>query len=126
MLLAAFASLGLTLASLTSASPINPRQASHPDRFHLQTQVYPGINDSGTNKNGLFVFSYHTGAGLGMAAADPPTGPSDENSWFYLNDTDTGLYWTYTNNTIGPWPTALLYGPYQGLFKLFALLCTYS
>jgi len=113
MLLSVLASMALTLPLLTSASPVEPRQASHPDRFYLQTQVYPGIDDCGTNKSALRVFSYHTGAGLGKAAADPPT-PDDTDSWFYLNDTDTGLYFTYTNNTGGPWPTTLEYGPYQG------------
>lgn len=99
MLFAALASVALAISPLTGASPVESRQASHPERFYLQTQVYPGINDCGTNKNGLYVFSYHTGAGLGVAAADPP---SEEESWFYLNDTDTGIYWTYTNNTVGP------------------------
>jgi len=114
MLFSALASLALTLDPFTFASPVEPRQASHPDRFYLQTQVYPGIDDCGTDKNGLYLFSYHTGAGLGVAAADPP---STTESWFFLNDTDTGLYFTYTNNTIGPWPTKLQYGPYQGIYR---------
>lgn len=125
MLLAVVASLGLTLPSLTLAVPLSPRQASPPAKFQLQTQVVAGGNDSGTNKSGLYVFSYHTGAGLGMAAAEPPTGPADEDSWFYLNNTDTGLYWTYTDNLIGPWPTTLMYGAYQGLFKLLSLRRAY-
>lgn len=105
--LTALASLALTLSSFTQASPLQARQV--PDRFYLITQVVPGLNDCGSNKQGLYVFSYHTGAGLGVATAD--TGlPS---SWFYLNDTQ--LFFTYPDNQIGPWPTVLEYGAYQGL-----------
>lgn len=118
MLFSALASAILTLSSFTIASPVQPRQTSQSNRFFLQTQVIPGINDCGTNKNGLFVFSYHTGAGLGAAAAEPQ---SDTDDWFFLNETDTGLYFSYTNNTIGPWPTTLEYGPYQGMLLFQAL-----
>lgn len=99
----------VALSSCASASPIEARQA--PDRFYLQTKVVPGIADSGTDKNGLYVYSYHTGAGLGAAteSAGVPTG------WFYLNDTN--LFWTYENNTIGPWPVSVQYGPYQSMEK---------
>lgn len=105
------ASVGFAaLPYLTRASPLlETRQEAAPSQFYLQTQVYPGIDDCGTNKDGLYVFSYHTGAGLGIAAAE-----ADQlSSWFYLNDTN--LLFTYEDNEIGPWPTEILYGPYQGM-----------
>ncbi|KAK5088155.1 hypothetical protein LTS08_004786 [Lithohypha guttulata] len=100
------ASVVLTIASLTTAQPLEVRQA--PDRFYLQTQVVPGINDCGSNKQGLYVYSYHTGAGLGVAAA---SADSSDDSWFYLNGTQ--LMWTYEGNTIGPWPVVVSSYPYQ-------------
>lgn len=99
----------VALASCASASPIEARQA--PDRFYLQTKVVPGTADSGTDKNGLYVYSYHTGAGTGAATVSG----GKPKSWFYLNDTN--LLWTYENNTIGPWPVSLEYGAYQGRGK---------
>lgn len=104
-----FASMALTLTSLAQASPLQARQA--PDRFYLQTQVVPGVNDCGSNKQGLYVYSYHTGAGLGVATASPEA-PS---SWFYLNDTQ--LLWTYPDNEIGPWPTTIDYYSYAGMLS---------
>lgn len=106
-------SLGLALTSVTQASPLSrqveARQDSAPAKFYLQTEILPGGNDSGTNKHGLYLFPYHTGAGLGIAAAEnkDPAGSS-----FYLNGTE--LLWTYDNNQIGPWPVSIKYGPYQG------------
>lgn len=114
--LAILSSISLALTSVTQASPLNrrteSRQTTAPSKFYLETQVIAGGNDTGTNKGGLYLFSYHTGAGLGIAAAEH----SDPNgSYFYLNGTE--LLWTYTENTIGPWPVAIEYGPYQ---------CTYN
>lgn len=122
MFLTTLASLGLALTSLTTASPLQKRQSPVPDRFYLRTEVYGGIKDSGSRKEGLYVFSYHTGAGLGVAAAEPP---DQEKSWFYLNNTDTGLYFTYTDNKIGPWPTTLLEGPYQGMSSISASIAAW-
>lgn len=95
--------------SFVSARSLETRQV--PDRFYLQTQVVPGINDCGSNKQGLYVFSYHTGAGEGVATGETEAPSGDDNSWFYLNGTQ--LEWTYTNNTIGPWPVNIQYGSYQ-------------
>lgn len=99
----------LAITSLSHASPVEPRQDL--DRFLLQTQVVPGIDDSGSDKGGLYIFSYHTGAGLGIAAGSPTPGSS--GSYFFLNDTT--LLWTYEGNQLGPWKTSILYGPYQGM-----------
>lgn len=99
-------SLTLAAAKLTNASPIEARQ--NLDTFLLETQVVPGNYDCGSNKGGLYIFSYHTGAGLGIAAGSPePT----SGTHFYLNDTT--LTWTYDGNEIGPWKTSIIYGPYQ-------------
>lgn len=106
------ASIGLALTSVTQASPLNrrveARQDTAPAKFYLQTQILSGNNDTGTNKNGLYLFSYHTGAGQGIAAAEnsDPSG-----SYFYLNGTE--LLWSYDNNQIGPWPVEIEYGAYQ-------------
>lgn len=106
------ASATLALTHLASASPLSKlfqaRQTAAPAKFYLQTSVLAGNTDTGSNKHGLYVFSYHTGAGQGMAAADNinPAG-----SWFYLNGTE--LLWTYDDNEIGPWPVEIEYGAYQ-------------
>lgn len=64
--------------------------------------------DFGSNKSALWLYSHHTGAGLGDA------GLSSNRSWAmeaYLNGTQQ--VFTYENNQIGPWPLAIGYGPYQ-------------
>lgn len=108
------ATLVLATAGLSQASPLKSRQA--PTKFQLETEVIKGNNDCGTNKSGLYIFSYHTGAGQGIAAGD--ASPSN-GAYFYLNGTT--LLWSYEGNEIGPWMTEILYGPYQG-----KLLCSLS
>ena len=110
------AAAALTLTSVTSASPLSQkhaRQASTaPERFYLETRVAAAGSDKGTNKGGLYVFSYHTGAGTGAAAAQAgdPAG-----SWFEMNGTQ--LLFTYTDNQLGGWPMRIEYGStYQGEF----------
>jgi len=99
------------LTHLTNASPIvQARQDAVPAQFLLQTQVYDSSNDHGTNKDGLYVISYHTGAGQGVAAAETAV----PTSWFYFNDTT--LQFSYPNNEIGPWPVDIEYGAYQCTF----------
>lgn len=100
------AALTLTIAGLSQASPIEPRKALQ--NFQLKTKVIKGHKDCGTNKDGLYISSYHTGAGQGIAAGF--NGSLD--SWFYINATGS-LLWTYPENDIGVWPTVLEYGPYQ-------------
>lgn len=99
--------LTLTIAGLSQASPIQSRAALK--NFQLKTKVIPGHKDCGSDKNGLYIFSYHTGAGLGIAA-----GLNESmTSYFYINETTQGLSWTYPENEIGPWPVEIEYGPYQ-------------
>lgn len=98
--------LTLTIAGLSQASPIEARKALK--NFQLKTKVIPGHKDCGSNKDGLYIFSYHTGAGQGIAAGLN----SSLTSYFYINGTGA-LLWTYPENDIGPWPVVLDYGPYQ-------------
>ncbi|OAP61616.1 hypothetical protein AYL99_03819 [Fonsecaea erecta] len=100
----------LSIVSLVSASPLQARQTIDPPaRYLLQTKVVNGAHkDSGTNKTDLWLYSYHTGAGLGDAAL------SSNKSWAwqgYLNESQQ--LFTYTGNLGGPWPLSIGYGPYQ-------------
>lgn len=101
------------LAGFASSSPLETRQA--PAQFWLKTSVAPGINDCGSSKDGLFLSSYHTGAGLGKAVgvrAQPDPG----SPYFYLNDTD--LLWVTPGNDVGPWPVTIDYGAYQAFYPI--------
>lgn len=108
----------LALTNLVTASPLlHERQDSTssdtvtpPDRYYLQTKVIGDNKDSGTNKDGLYLYSYHTGAGLGDIGLSNVT-----TSWVgYLNGTQQ--LFTYPNAPY-PWPMNVqLYGPYQGMF----------
>lgn len=103
----AVAALTLTIAGLSQASPIEPRKALQ--NFQLKTKVIKSSHkDCGTNKDGLYISSYHTGAGEGIAAGFNQS----LDSYFYINGTGA-LLWTYPENDIGAWPTELQYGPYQ-------------
>lgn len=104
----AFTVLTALTATLTSALPnLNERQAAPGiNYFYLQSQVYGNNPDLGTNKSGQYVFSYHTGAGLGIAAE----GINIPGMVAYLNG--SFLSFTY-NGSPGPWPAAISYGPYQ-------------
>merc|ERR1711900_96070 len=124
----------LSLITFSTASPLlQTRQTiDPPPLYYPRTKVVNGDHkDTGSNKSDLWVFSYHTGAGLGDA------GLSSNKSWAwegYLNGSQQ--LFTYPNNEIGPWPLALEYansyqrwaeasisialGPtsYQGLLRL--------
>ncbi|RMZ80320.1 hypothetical protein DV738_g2887, partial [Chaetothyriales sp. CBS 135597] len=94
------ASAPLTANSLTTVTP--------PSLFYLQTQVVGALPDCGTDKNGLWLYSFHTGAGLGDAVL------SSNKSYAmqaYLNGSQQ--LFTYPNNQIGPWPLAVSYVPYS-------------
>lgn len=101
----------MALTGLVAATPLpNKRQTTTtpPDRYYLQTKVVDSSNDTGTDKDGLWVYSYHTGAGLG------DVGLSSNKTWAwegYLNGTQQ--LFTYPN-AFAPWPLAVKYGPYQG------------
>jgi len=108
---AAFAATLLALFTLASASPIlETRQTVDPPaRYYLRTHVVNGKHaDVGTNKTNLWLYSYHTGAGLGDAALSSNKSVAWEG---YLNGTQQ--LFTYTGDQIGPWPLAIGYGPYQ-------------
>ena len=96
--------------SLVTASVLDTRQTVNPPaKYYLRTKVVNGKHeDCGTDKTNLWVYLYHTGAGLG------DVGLSSNKSWAwegYLNGTQQ--LFTYENNQIGPWPLAIAYGPYQ-------------
>lgn len=81
-----------------------------PARYYLHTKVVniDRHNDTGSNKTDLWLYSYHTGAGLG----DVGLSSNKSIAWEgYLNGTQQ--LFTYENNQIGPWPLAIEYGPYQ-------------
>jgi len=92
----------LSLSGLATASPLlQTRQTTEPPaRYYLKTKVDNGKHvDTGTNKTDLWVFSYHTGAGLGAAGLSP----NKTDAWEgYLNGTQQ--LFTYPENEIGPWP----------------------
>ena len=101
----------LTLSGLTLAAPAaNSRVTTipPPPLFKLQTEVVLGLEDCGTNKNNLWVYSFHTGAGLGDACLMSNESRAMEA---YLND--TAQLFTYPGNTIGGWPMAVTYIPYS-------------
>ncbi|KIX92503.1 uncharacterized protein Z520_11823 [Fonsecaea multimorphosa CBS 102226] len=100
----------LSIFNLTSASPLQTRNTIDPPALYLlQTKVVKSTHkDYGTNKTDLWLYSYHTGAGLGDAAL------SSNKSWAwqgYLNGSQQLM--TYSGNLGGPWPLAIGYGPYQ-------------
>jgi len=55
--------------STAFAAPVETRQT--PAEFYLQTSIIDSSNDTGTNKSGLYVYAYHTGAGLNDVALSP-------------------------------------------------------
>ena len=65
-MLALLASLGTLCALLatTSSSSLLRRQTQE---YHLQSKCVSCANDKGTHKGGLYIESYHTGAGLSDA-----------------------------------------------------------
>ncbi|RMZ74730.1 hypothetical protein DV737_g5798, partial [Chaetothyriales sp. CBS 132003] len=91
------------LMAAESATTVPP-----PALFYLQTQVVGDLPDCGTDKDGLWLYSFHTGAGLGDAVL------SSNKSYAmqaYLNGSQQ--LFTYPGNTIGPWPLGIAYLPYS-------------
>ncbi len=105
--------------SVATAAPLSEEKRATidpPARYYLQTKVVNGNHtDYGTNKSDLWLFSYHTGAGLGDAAL------SSNKSWAwegYLNGSQQ--LFTYEDNEIGPWPLAIVYAnSYQSEWERF-------
>jgi len=102
----------LSILSLTTASPLDTRQTQTikpPPLYYLRTKVVNGAHkDTGSNKTNLYLYSYHTGAGLGDAGLSSNKSIAMEG---YLNGTQQLM--TYPNNSIGPWPLAVQDGFYQ-------------
>ncbi|KIX09781.1 uncharacterized protein Z518_00862 [Rhinocladiella mackenziei CBS 650.93] len=101
----------LSILSLATASPVlEARQTTAPpDRYNLRTKLVNGDHiDCGSNKTDLWVYSYHTGAGLGDAGLSSNKSVAWEG---YLNGTQQ--YFTYEGNELGPWPMYIGYGAYQ-------------
>lgn len=95
--LACTARLALTTAVI--AAPLDARQT--PQEYYLQTSVIFGANDTGTNKTGLYVYAYHTGAGFNDAVLSPNISIASKG---YLNDTN----WQFDLGTPTlPWYFAL-------------------
>jgi hypothetical protein len=97
------------VATLVAAAPATRENTvPPPSRYYLQTKVVGKHKDCGSNKNDLWLYSHHTGAGLGDAAFARNKSSAMEG---YLND--TRQVFTYAGNQIGPWPLAVSWGPYQ-------------
>jgi hypothetical protein len=86
------------------ASPAHHRRVAE---YYLQTCVINSTNDYGTDKEGLYVVSYHTGAGLGDATL---TSNITVASRGFLN----GTYQQFDQNTTFPVAMVLGYEPYAG------------
>lgn len=102
----------LTLASSAESFPLNidkVESAAPPALYYLQTQVVGTGPDCGSDKNNLWLYSYHTGAGLGDACL---SANKSDAMQAYLNKTEQ--LFTYPANTIGGWPMAIEFGEYQG------------
>jgi len=102
----------LSIAGLATASPLDTRQTqtiTPPASYYLRTKVANGAHkDTGSNKTNLYVYSYHTGAGLGDAALS-----SNKSIAWHGHLNGTRQLMTYTGNTLGPWPLSVQDAPYQ-------------
>lgn len=101
----------LAATGLVAATPlITERQATitPPDRFYLQTKVVGDQQSCGTDKDGLWVWSYHTGAGLSDAVLSSNKSYAVES---YQNGTE--ILFVFPNEP-DAWPLNNEYGPYQG------------
>jgi len=98
----------LSLCAFATSSPLlqTRKTIDPPALYYLRTKVVNGKHvDTGSNKTNLYVYSYHTGAGLGDVGLSPNKSSAMEG---YLNGTQQ--LFTYENNQIGPWPLAIAYG----------------
>lgn len=89
------------------ASPAGRRWAVSNNEYYLKTCVINATDDYGTNKEGLYVASYHTGAGLNDVALISDISGASKG---FLNDT----YQQFDYNTSFPWYLDLGYEPYAG------------
>jgi hypothetical protein len=101
------ASFLLGLLHVVLASPEERRQAVSNDEYYLKTCVINATDDYGTNKEGLYLSSYHTGAGLSDVALISDLSVAGKG---FLNDT----YQQFDYNSSFPWYMDLGYEPYAG------------
>lgn len=99
--------LMLALSTTILASPAQHRRAVSNAEYYLQTSVINCTHDYGTDKEGLYVFSYHTGAGLGDAALTSNISIASKG---FLN----GTYQQFDQNTTIPVAMVLGIEPYAG------------
>ena len=101
----------LCLASIVNSSPIlDTRQTiDPPSLYYLQTKVVNGNHkDCGTDKNNLWLYSHHTGAGLGDGGLSPNKSSAMQA---YLNGSQQ--LFTFEGNEGGSYRLAIQSGPYQ-------------
>ena len=87
-------------ATLTSAAPLAARDRPIVDNFNLVAIAKDPTNSKFNNN---YIYSFHTGAGMGIAAASPLISDAmtgnlvnpDNNSW--------QVGFTFTGNTGAPW-----------------------
>ncbi|RMZ86989.1 hypothetical protein DV736_g5789, partial [Chaetothyriales sp. CBS 134916] len=97
--------------TLATSAPVLDESATTvapPPLFYLKTQVIGDLPDCGTDKDSLWLYSFHTGAGLGDAVLSTNKSYAMQA---YLNGTQQ--LFTYLDNTIGPWPLRISYLPYS-------------
>ena len=97
----------LALLPQILASPNQRRQAASSNEYYLQTSVINATGDCGTDKDGLYVVGYHTGAGLDDVALVSDFSVASKG---FLN----GTYQQFDYNTSFPWYMDLGYEPYAG------------
>jgi hypothetical protein len=99
--------LATPVSQLEARSPTNLETRAAPKNFKLKTTVVNGKHDTGSKKGNLWVYSYHTGAGLGDAAL---INNKTVGNVGHLNATEL-LF------SIGQyeWPMVLDYEPYAGM-----------
>ena len=104
-LLFMLANLIITVSATPAASD-RVTTVPPPPRYYLQTKVDGKHEDCGSDKNNLWLTSYHIGAGLSDATLVSNKSHAREG---YLNNTQQLFA-----SDIGPWPLAVWWGSYQG------------
>lgn len=107
--LLAVAAVATPISDVEQRAPSDLETRAPPTNFKLKTTVINGKNDTGTKKGNLWVYSYHTGAGLGDAALDSNKTVGNVG---HLNASDNALLFTIGQYQ---WPMVLDYEPYAGM-----------
>ena len=98
----------LALIPKSLASPTQRRQTNSVNEYYLQTCVINGTDDRGTDKQGLCVSGFHTGAGTSDVAL---VSDLSECSKGFLSN---GTYQQFDYNSSIAWYLDLGYEPYAG------------